>query len=111
MLSARVNAGGFGPGLAARDSRREATSEDAGFAGWVAVGVDGSLSPMAAVSGRKREAMTMRWLRKELIVGDVGDCSGNSVDGVVDVDNGGGEGCMRGEDGDGVDEANDEGMI
>lgn len=79
MLSALVNAGGFGPGLAALDNSRDATSEAAGLVGFVAVGVDGSLSPMAAVSGRKREAMTMRWLRNELIVGDVGECVGNRV--------------------------------
>lgn len=80
MLNALVNAGGFGPGLAALDNSLDATSEAAGLVGFVAVGVDGSLSPMAAVSGRKREAMTMRWLRNELIVGDVGECVGNRVE-------------------------------
>ena len=50
------------------------------------MGVDGSLSPMAAVSGRKSEAMTIRWLRKELIVGDVGEYVGNRVDSVVSDD-------------------------
>lgn len=80
MLNALVNAGGFGPGLAALDNSLDATSEAAGLVGFVAVGVDGSLSPMAAVSGRKREAMTMRWLRNELIVGDVGEYVGSRVE-------------------------------
>ena len=56
------------------------------------MGVDGSLSPMAAVSGRKREAMTIRWLRKELIVGDVGEYVGNRIDSVVSDDAGDREG-------------------
>ena len=56
------------------------------------MGVDGSLSPMAAVSGRKSEAMTIRWLRKELIVGDVGEYVGNRMDSVVSDDAGDREG-------------------